>query len=574
MKKHIFSIKTQLIATFVPIFLILFLAISSTAIALYYSNLIKYMDSQIQGQSFQILNNYESYFDSVIMTSNAIEKKIDNIDVNIEKVRVNEYFDDLKSSRQEILSLALYDASNDGKLLVSNSNYEGEKEGSIYLNWYKSALENPLLNNFSAIEELDNTQHGFILSKKMKYSTLEKEAILKINYDFTKILNSMSLTDLGKGGHITIYDNDYNLIYSSNSVSENEITVVKETILGSKIVYIDNISFSLFLSTISKTRWKLAIFINYQNISNLMRQYFFIVLSVGIVLAIVYIIALYFMASKITKPLKVLKEEMSKIEILADNKDIKSNFNSNLEVKELSESFNQMQDRIEFLTKQIIKEEEEKNKSELKALQNQINPHFLYNTLDSILYLIERNENQKAEQMIISLSKFFRISISKGQNIIPLEKEVEHASYYLAIQKIRYGTTFDYEVKVDKDLYKYSVIKLILQPIVENSLLHGLQEINGKNDGKIIIEAKIDGEFLRFDIIDNGYGILPEKVEEIYKNLKDDSIKSSVGLKNVYQRIKIYYGEKAELKIFTELDKGTDIALFLPLERLNTDEKI
>ena len=131
MKKHIFSIKTQLIATFVPIFLILFLAISSTAIALYYSNLIKYMDSQIQGQSFQILNNYESYFDSVIMTSNAIEKKIDNIDVNIEKVRVNEYFDDLKSSRQEILSLALYDASNDGKLLVSSSNYEGEKEGSI-----------------------------------------------------------------------------------------------------------------------------------------------------------------------------------------------------------------------------------------------------------------------------------------------------------------------------------------------------------------------------------------------------------------------------------------------------------
>ena len=117
------------------------------------------------------------------------------------------------------------------------------------------------------------------------------------------------------------------------------------------------------------------------------------------------------MASKITKPLKVLKEEMSKIEILADNKDIKSNFNSNLEVKELSESFNQMQDRIEFLTKQKIKEEEEKNKSELKALQNQINPHFLYNTLDSILYLIERNENQKAEQMIISLSKFFRISI-------------------------------------------------------------------------------------------------------------------------------------------------------------------
>ena len=549
MKKHIFSIKTQLIATFVPIFLILFLAISSTAIALYYSNLIKYMDSQIQGQSFQILNNYESYFDSVIMTSNAIEKKIDNIDVNIEKVRVNEYFDDLKSSRQEILSLALYDASNDGKLLVSSSNYEGEKEGSIYLNWYKSALENPLLNNFSAIEVLDNTQHGFILSKKMKYSTLEKEAILKINYDFTKILNSMSLTDLGKGGHITIYDNDYNLIYSSNSVSENEITVVKETILGSKIVYIDNIS-------------------------NLIIQYFFIVLSVVIVLAIVYIIALYFMASKITKPLKVLKEEMSKIEILADNKDIKSNFNSNLEVKELSESFNQMQDRIEFLTKQIIKEEEEKNKSELKALQNQINPHFLYNTLDSILYLIERNENQKAEQMIISLSKFFRISISKGQNIIPLEKEVEHASYYLAIQKIRYGTTFDYEVKVDKDLYKYSVIKLILQPIVENSLLHGLQEINGKNDGKIIIEAKIDGEFLRFDIIDNGYGILPEKVEEIYKNLKDDSIKSSVGLKNVYQRIKIYYGEKAELKIFTELDKGTDIALFLPLERLNTDEKI
>jgi two-component system sensor histidine kinase YesM len=234
------------------------------------------------------------------------------------------------------------------------------------------------------------------------------------------------------------------------------------------------------------------------------------------------------------------------------------------ETEDLARNFNMMMEKLKDLLQKYMDEQNEKRKAELEALQNQINPHFLYNTLDSIIYLIDTNDNKSAHDMVAALAKFFRISISKGQTIIPVENEVEHARNYLIIQKMRYKEMFNFGIKVNPECYKYSVIKLILQPVVENSITHGIK--NKTDPGFIEIKGEIKDGFLVFSIFDNGFGMLPEKIQEIYDSFKDPNSHQGVGLKNVYQRLTICYGSRADVRISSELDEGTTVQLIIPLE--------
>jgi Putative regulator of cell autolysis len=187
--------------------------------------------------------------------------------------------------------------------------------------------------------------------------------------------------------------------------------------------------------------------------------------------------------------------------------------------------------------------------------------------------MIDEGKNDEAEEMIVALSKFFRISVSKGHNIIPLESEIDHAKYYLTIQKLRFGDSFEYKFNIDQKLYKYYVIKLILQPIIENAIGHGIKE-SPSDKNLILINGYEENGLIKLEVIDNGYGILPEKVQEIYDSFHDKNIHNGVGLKNVYERIRIYYGEKADLKIESILDSGTKITIIIPVEgALKNEEK-
>ena len=286
---------------------------------------------------------------------------------------------------------------------------------------------------------------------------------------------------------------------------------------------------------------------------------------------VIYILIVILIVKQVTNPLSQLQVEMDKIKDLDYLTRKNTYLSGSKEIIQLNSTFNDMMVRIRDLTSKLVDERDAQRKSELKALQNQINPHFLYNTLDSIIFMIEKNENEKAEQMIVALSKFFRISISRGKNIIPLKDEIEHVKNYLLIQKIRFGDQFSYSINVEETLYKYYVIKLILQPIVENAIEHGLDEYS--NDGKIEIDGKEDEEFIILSVKDNGFGISEEKLKEIEDSFHDKNIHKGVGLQNVYQRIKIYYGEKADIKINSVIDEGTTIFIYIPKRKaLNNDE--
>ena len=567
MKKPL-TLKIQLLVTLLPIFFIFTLIVSVVSYSLFYTNTRSYTNNQIEQSSYQCLNNYETFFNSVIDTSNSIERKVSNMDLINEKDDITTYLDDLLSLQSELSNAAIY--SLEGEVIASNLNYESVTNATT-TDWFINANNNRLLNFFSSIDYLDGL-YGFTLSKYVTYNTEQEGGILKLDFDFTNVINLISETDLGNGGHITIYDNNYNVVYCSGIFNQKETKLVQDVVLGSKIVTLDNVEYNMYISTLSNTRWKVAIFTNYESISSTLSNFLIILIILTIVIIVVEGGILYFVSTGITNPIRLLKREMSNVESLKFNPNDLLLIKGNKEVIELSKSFNQMMKRIDELAKKNIEEEEEKRKSELKALQNQINPHFLYNTLDSIVYLIEKKDNEKAEEMIIALSKFFRISISKGRTIIPLEKEIEHVKYYLLIQKIRFGKSFSYNVDIKIDISKYYTIKLILQPLVENAIIHGLKELEG--NGKINIEVDKEDDLIKILISDNGFGILPSKLNEIYENMKDKTKNSSVGLKNVYQRLKIYYGEKADLKIISDLDIGTTIIIYIPIsEALKNEEK-
>ncbi|MGN8771886.1 sensor histidine kinase [Paenibacillus barengoltzii] len=228
----------------------------------------------------------------------------------------------------------------------------------------------------------------------------------------------------------------------------------------------------------------------------------------------------------------------------------------------MSKRFNLMLRRIRELMDQIIQEQEAKRKSELDVLQSQINPHFLYNTLNSVTRLAELGRNEEVVTTITSLSRFFRISLSKGKHIISVQDELEHVRHYLIIQTIRFKNKFRYEIRADEAALKCSTLKLILQPLVENAIHHGIEK--SAEEGFIDIEARLEGDNLIFRILDNGIGMTSDTVEKLLSGNIRSERGSGVGVRNVQERITLYYGPGYGLHFESEPEEGTTVTITIP----------
>lgn len=230
------------------------------------------------------------------------------------------------------------------------------------------------------------------------------------------------------------------------------------------------------------------------------------------------------------------------------------------EIEALSQSYEHMVGKIQNLMKQVRQEEISLRKTELKALQAQINPHFLYNTLDAIGWLCEEERCRDAVEMVNALAKLFRISISKGHELITIEKEVEHARSYLKIQNFRYKNQFSYDFQIEEECLRYYCNKITLQPIIENAIYHGLDRM--VDEGHIQIRIYSEGEDVIFRVEDNGVGMSEEQCRSILHKEPGDN--SGIGIKNVNDRIKIYFGKEYGLSIESELDEGTTVIIRMP----------
>lgn len=241
------------------------------------------------------------------------------------------------------------------------------------------------------------------------------------------------------------------------------------------------------------------------------------------------------------------------------------------ELRELAKQINVMANRLETLIERSRREQENLAKSELRLLQAQINPHFLYNTLDAIIWQAQSGKSEEVIQLTRSLSDFFRISLSSGADWIPLEREARHLSGYLSIQKIRYRDILNYEIDIPEDLMGGYVVKLLLQPLVENALYHGIKTKRG--GGVIRVSAVREGEKVRFTVTDTGRGMSPERLEQVTSAMGGDvpalSVApdegSSFGLRNVDARIRLFYHQRDGLEIASGLE-GTRVSFAVPLK--------
>lgn len=264
----------------------------------------------------------------------------------------------------------------------------------------------------------------------------------------------------------------------------------------------------------------------------------------------------------ITKPIRILCEKTAMV--AKGDFTTRTTFENQDELSVLSDSFNDMAIKLEQQVKSIRLEQENLRYMESKLLQAQINPHFLYNTLDTIIWLIEGDKNSEAIDMIVSLSEFFRIVVSKGKDFITIREEEIHIKSYLQIQQSRYKDILDFEINIPEELYGYQILKLTMQPLVENSLYHGIKMLRAR--GKITITGEIIDQVIFLHVIDNGIGMDEDELDALRKEVETPGGKQSTGfgLANVNKRIKLNYGNMYGMEIQSKKGVGTDIILKFP----------
>ncbi len=290
-------------------------------------------------------------------------------------------------------------------------------------------------------------------------------------------------------------------------------------------------------------------------------------LRVLIILLIVFVAAIYFhsrsLAKRITTPVTELVDMTQRF--AGGDFSVEYHPGSNDEMEILAESFNEMVREMKSLIDDIHREQENAKDAELRLLQEQINPHFLYNTLDAIVWMTEAGENKKAIQIIQELSQFFRISLSKGKSEITIENERDHIKSYLEIQRYRYQDILDYEIDFNEEILEYHIQKLTLQPIVENALYHGIKNKRGK--GLIRVTGRKDGSDIVFEVNDNGRGMKPDELENL-KGLISGTIvrkdEGGYGMANVEKRLEMLYGESYGMSVESIFGESTTVTVRIP----------
>ncbi|MGB3367604.1 MAG: histidine kinase, partial [Acidaminobacteraceae bacterium] len=395
----------------------------------------------------QIVLNFESYINSLIDTSEYIESQIEKHDVVSDNDELYLNFKLATELQKDIESIDLYYES--GLLILEE--IESQPRVVDSKEWFINAINNKNVNNFSKVQSTFKNINKEVVSLS-KYITFfaagkEKKGVLRIDINFNRIKELINITKLGEYGAIIFIDENDTVVYSSAD-EENyyEIDEIKNMVLGEFTTTINNNSMFVNINIIANTRWRMVTYLNRNSLTEVKNKYIYYFLIILLFSAFLAVGLAFRFTKKITRPIEKLTNTLLNVELV----DLELSINSNdyVEIRVLNESINKMSTRIKNLMQFVIKEQEEKAELELDILQHQINPHFLYNTLDTIIVLSENDKKQEVTNTIIALSRYFRINLSGGDKYIPVEKELEQIENYLKIQKARYQERFEYEIRV------------------------------------------------------------------------------------------------------------------------------
>ena len=476
-----------------------------------------------------------------------------------------EFFEDLLLIRTDVAAVTTYDSA--GNLLDCRT-LEHEPRETIYENlsfqgqWLSKYGEGYISQPH--VESIFPGWYPWVVTMIEPLERDGEEAWVALDLRFASISSYINNVGIGQHGYCFLMDESgilyhpqQQLIYSQLK-SEDTDTLADlpdGTYSESNVIYV--------LQTVEGSPWR-VVGVSYVDelVTSSLWENFWLLALAAVAILLAALVSSIVISRALSRPLKGLSRAMRQFEKNADTFTY-APVGGAREVQELSESFGHMVVKIQHLMETVRREEINLRKTELKALQAQINPHFLYNTLDSIAWMCEQGRNDEAVQMVNALAQLFRISISRGHELIPIRSELRHAESYLKIQKHRYKNQFSYRFDVDESCLDFLCNKITLQPIIENAIYHG---INGLVDeGEIVITLRADGSDVVFTVADNGVGMEEEQIQAILRKERSDH--TGIGIKNVNDRLKIYFGEGYGITIDSEPDVGTTVTIRMPQVR-------
>lgn len=568
------SIQSIITLSFTAVIILSMLIISFALYRMFSNNAEERAAFSTQQIMNQVNINLEVYLKGMIEISDIIRSNFEGDTVE-NKRDIRDLLEVTSKIRKDIVAVTVY--NKNGQLLIGYPYQTLDQNISVSEQaWFKESFEYPVGYIFQPphVQRIFKGRRPWVVSLCKGSSSYGSNGELlewttMVDMNFSVIEQLCKNVSLGKTGYIYIIDNNGRIIYHPQQqliytgLKNENINDAMDRDAGSYFDKFQGKKRIMTVKNISYAGWKMVgisyvdeLTENKRNFEN----YLILILVLGLVFEIG---ASIFISQKVSQPIKRLEKQMK----LVENGDfsIQLDVKGEDEVKRLSKSFNLMVLKIKQLMDEIIQEQEDKRRSEFKALQAQINPHFLYNTLDSIIWMNENQKHEGVTTMVAALAQFFRVSISKGNEFIKVSDEIEHARSYLIIQKVRYKDKFDFVIESEPEVLSHKTIKLILQPIIENAIYHGINKLQEK--GEIIIKVYIDGESIIYSISDNGYGMKTSVLKGILDKEPNNEHSSGVGLKNVNERIKLCYGNEYGIEIISELDIGTTVKLRIPITK-------
>ena len=526
----------------------------------------------------QVNLSVDAYLRTVMKLSDSLYYGvIKNVDFCAQGEKVNSEITLLYDNNKDSVSnIALL--SGDGELMSAvpaarlKTGMDVTKE-----KWFKDTLEHPENLHFSLphvqyIFDNGENQYRWVITisraVEITEGTSTAQGVLLIDMTYAGLQYMLDNIPLGDQGYLYLVGGEGELIYHPKmqlidaGLEEENVSAACTYRDGNYEETWKGKNRNIIVKTVGYTGWKIIGVVPEQGFTlNEVKTRLFMVFVVAFFLFLLAVINAY-ISSKITAPIQELEKSVNALE--AGELDAEVYLGGSYEIQHLGRSIGVMAKRIQALMKDIVSEHESKRKSEFDTLQSQINPHFLYNTLDIIVWMIENEQKQEAVKVVTALARFFRISLSKGRSIIPVRDELEHVRSYLTIQQKRFKNKFTYRIEAQDEVLSLACLKLTLQPLVENAIYHGMEFMDG--DGEILVKAERDGERLCITIADNGLGMTAEQVQGLLtgKTRSASGKGSGIGVKNVNERIRLYFGEDFGLDIRSEPDEGTEILIRLP----------
>ena len=524
----------------------------------------------------QNIDSYIDYMENIaymISSNEDVQEYLfgDNVDDGTRERLINQ-FKTILDGRSDIRNLGIIGINgrkliNDGKQSVNPDLKLSTQE------WYLDALqkpEGPLLTS-SHVQHIVSGERPWVITLSRGIRNFsnggEKEGVFFIDLNYSAISELCDQNTIGTKGYAFILDESGSIVYHPqqqqlyNELQTENIDLITDTKDDTVRTGSGNKGKLYCISRSNKTGWTV---VGCMSISELLRkssQAQSIYVLIAAALMIVALIFSSFLAKGFTYPIQRLRDSMARVQE-GDFNGADVEIDSDNEIGSLTRSFNVMTHRIQDLMEQNVKDQEAKRKSELKALQSQINPHFLYNTLDSIIWMAEGKKYEEVVLMTASLARLLRQSISNEDEVVPISREVEYAKGYLTIQKMRYKDKLEFQIDVEPSILNIPLIKLVLQPIIENAIYHGLKYKESK--GLLLVKGFMKDGNAVLKVIDDGVGMDEETLAHIYDRHKVNYHSNGVGVYNVQKRLKLYYGENYGITYESEQGVGTTATITIP----------